>query len=254
MGEVGQRGVFPTDAGVVAAQHVQPTVRPAPDGVGRVFAAGLEGIDQLGRTQASVAAGVTVTAQAAIAHAKERIALPKQSHGPVLRRRGEIQRPVGPAVAVVIDEQANVAAPGDDDATVRIERQAVDVVGQRAVGELRDLEPLRHAQAVRRHLRRRGRAKADEHSEGAEKRAAHDGDTVENVRVGLKGLCIVEGVAVNHLSRKRTQRDGNLHPRPPRSQAELGNEEQRGQWLWYFSLAQPFRAGESRETTGGSGL
>jgi hypothetical protein len=52
--------------------------------------------------------------------------------------------------AVVIDEQANVAAPRHDDTSLGIECHAIDVVGQRAVSELRHLETIRHAHAVRR--------------------------------------------------------------------------------------------------------
>ena len=118
-----------------------------------MLAAGFERMDQFRRALASLTVGVPITPQAAIAHAKEIISLPEEAHCSILRRCGEFQCAVGPAISVVIDKQADVPAPGDDDAPLRIERHAIDVVRQRTVGELRRLETLRQTQAMRRRLR-----------------------------------------------------------------------------------------------------
>src|SRR5262249_17725161 len=88
-----------------------------------------------------------VSPQSAVAGKEERRAFPEQPLGAVLRG-SEVDGAVGPAVAVLIDQDADVAAARDDDPAAGIDGQTEDVVGEFAVGELGDLEAVRHAQAV----------------------------------------------------------------------------------------------------------
>src|SRR5262249_4826191 len=60
---------------------------------------------------------------------------------------GEFEGAVGPAVAVVIAEQAQITAPRNEDLSAGAQRHAEDVVGEVAVGELRDGESRQRSQA-----------------------------------------------------------------------------------------------------------
>jgi hypothetical protein len=133
------------DAGVVAAQEIEPTVGAATDGVGCVLAAGDEREDQFRRLGASLAVGVAPDAQTAVAHAEQVVAVPAQAHRSVLRSAGEVDGFGGLALAVLVQKQTDVTATGNDDPALRIDGHAIDVVGEIAAGELGDLEAVRHA-------------------------------------------------------------------------------------------------------------
>ena len=61
-----------------------------------------------------------------------------------LKRLPNVDRP---AIAIVIRQDADIVTAGDHDPPLGIERQAVNVIGELAVGELRDLKAGRQAQA-----------------------------------------------------------------------------------------------------------
>jgi hypothetical protein len=60
---------------------------------------------------------------------------------------GEVQQPVRLAI-LAFHEDAEVATPGDDDAPFGVDGQAMDVVGEVALGEEGDLEAGGHFQPV----------------------------------------------------------------------------------------------------------
>src|SRR5262249_11309020 len=94
-----QRGVGLVDAGRIAAQDVEPAVAAAADGVGGVLAARLHRPQQFRRTGRPALLDAKA-AQTAIARHVERVAFPTETHGPVFRRIGDLDRAVGAAVAV----------------------------------------------------------------------------------------------------------------------------------------------------------
>src|SRR5205814_2059064 len=99
----------------------------------------------------------------AVAGEVESVLFPAQTHGAVGWLVGEIDGPVRLAVAVVIHEDAAISPAGHDDAALRIDGQAIDIVGELAIGEFDDLEAGRNAQAV-----------LDRLTEGDERAREHD--------------------------------------------------------------------------------
>src|SRR5437762_3579810 len=115
----------------------------------RVFAAGLDGADQLRRSVClAVAVTIDKLAQAAVAHDVERIAFSEEAHGAVFGIIGKFDGPIRFAVAVVINQDADVTATGYDDAAFGIDGEAIDIVGELGVGVLDDLKTGGDAQAV----------------------------------------------------------------------------------------------------------
>ena len=136
------------DPGIVSAQQVQRTVRTAPHRVGRMLAIGF---DREYRRRLLGARPLTtdtpVALQPAVDDDVEHLFLPEQPHRPALRRGNEFHRFVRFPVVVGVDQLPDVAAPCDDDASVGVDVQGVDVVGQLRPGVLGDLESWRQFEA-----------------------------------------------------------------------------------------------------------
>src|SRR5947209_3609753 len=111
----GQRCIGLVDAAAVAAQDIEPAIRATMNGVGAMFAAGLHSPDQLGRSiRLAIAILITKSSQTAVARDVERVVFPQEAHGAILGVVGKLNGTIGPAVVVVIDQDANVTAPGDN--------------------------------------------------------------------------------------------------------------------------------------------
>src|ERR1700730_1931319 len=107
--------------------------------MGVVLASRPHGPDQLGWTPgAPVAVLGSIAAQPSITREVERGGFPEETLGAFLWCVGKVDDPIRFAIAVVIDEDANVARPRDDNPAARVDGDAEDIVGQPAVGEFCD--------------------------------------------------------------------------------------------------------------------
>src|SRR5437588_9658181 len=88
------------------------------------------GPNQLGWAPgAPVAVHVSIAAEPSLAREVERGTFPEETLGAFFRSVGKLDGSIRFAVAVVIDEDANVARPGDDDPAARVDADAEDIVG-----------------------------------------------------------------------------------------------------------------------------
>ena len=84
-----------------------------------------------------------------VAGAEEVVAFECQPSGAARRPGGELRRPVGAAVAIIVMQRLDIAAARNDHAAARIEGHRVDVVHQVVAGERADAETVRHAKLAR---------------------------------------------------------------------------------------------------------
>jgi hypothetical protein len=111
-----------------------------------MLAAGFHGADQLGRTGGLILFNRHAP-QTAIGHEIESISLPEETLWAVLEPGDKLNRAVGLAVAFGVNQSADVARPGNDYATARIDGETVDIVCELCVRVFSYFKATRDAQA-----------------------------------------------------------------------------------------------------------
>ncbi len=148
-GGTGELRVFAADAGVIAADEVEPTVRAFHDAVGRVLAVALGAEPELGFAIGStVAVRVAPAADATVAVHDEVVAVEIHSVRTGLAGLHEECGLVGLPVAVGVVEDFHILLTSHDDAALGVGGHGVDVMREVVAGVERDFKAIRHAEAV----------------------------------------------------------------------------------------------------------
>ena len=103
--------------------------------------------DVRGTIGAIVAVAVTVPDQPAITGAEQIATVKEHPLGPGCGTVDELPHIVGAAVAILVDQDADIPGPGDDDPPARVDRHRIDVMSQLIASEQRDFKSFRNTHA-----------------------------------------------------------------------------------------------------------
>src|SRR5262249_24342215 len=136
-----QLGEGLVEARRIAADEIEPTVRPATQMMRAVLAAGLHRLDPLPRARGLVLALLFGKfSEPVVADEQERVAFPKEAVSACFWFFGKLDCANGFPRLRIFDENADVIAAADDDAALGVERHVDDIGRQIVAGVLGDFK------------------------------------------------------------------------------------------------------------------